>query len=79
MKFEITLSFALIFIGIVMLLERVDLANDIWDYIGKYWPLLLVSLGFENLLGKKWGYILTALALTFFGFLFALFLKGRLS
>jgi hypothetical protein len=76
-KFEITLSFTLILIGILMLLERIDFINDPWDYIWTYWPFILISLGFENLIGKKWGYVLGAFTLGLLGFLIALLLRGR--
>lgn len=36
-------------LGMLFLLKNFGLEIDVWDLIGKYWPLILIYIGVKNI------------------------------
>lgn len=71
-----TLAFILILSGVLLLFENFGLVQQIfWSNILKYWPVILIILGFEMLLEKKFLWILVFLVLFLIGFISVIVLR----
>lgn len=36
-------------LGMLFLLKNFGLEIDVWDLVGKYWPLILIYIGLKNI------------------------------
>lgn len=76
MKIGVTLAYFLIWYGGMLLLRTLGFDISPSRILSKYWPFILVSLGFENLLGRRWALILGLILAGLFGLMIALLLRG---
>lgn len=48
-------AFILIFIGTILLLNNLELLPWlVWNELWKFWPLIIILIGIQILLGKSW-------------------------
>ncbi len=48
-KGSITGGIILLVIGTLFLLHNIGVNIHIWDFLGKYWPLILIGIGIKNI------------------------------
>lgn len=71
-----TLAFILFLSGVLLLLENFGLIRHIfWSSIIRYWPVILIILGLEMLLERKFIWILFFLLLFLIGFISVIVLR----
>lgn len=71
-----TVAFILILSGVLLLLENFGLIKEIfWRNILRYWPIILIVLGLEMLLEKRFIWILAFLLLFLIGFIAVIVLR----
>jgi len=47
---SVILGFILVVVGLLFLLDNLDFDIDVWYYLGKYWPVILILIGFNQIL-----------------------------
>jgi hypothetical protein len=40
----------LLLVGVLFLLDNLGVDIDVWDFIGNFWPLILIGIGAKNIL-----------------------------
>ena len=69
---NITSGFALIFVGLILLFNYMEILPwEIWQEIVQFWPLLLILMGLRILLGEGWvaNFLMTIINIGIFGWL----------
>ena len=39
----------LLLVGVLFLLDNLGVDIDVWDFIGNFWPLILIAIGAKNI------------------------------
>jgi hypothetical protein len=47
---SIILGIILVTLGLLFLLDNLDFDIDVWHYLGKYWPVILILIGVNQIL-----------------------------